>query len=107
MPTDDQILSSQPAGGSTAAYESIRRFALRGLSDLIRVLMENIDDALFELTEKAETDRQRSMYFEAMREIRLKRGFLQQGFDEAMEACFSQFSQNISSNILEEDPVAE
>jgi hypothetical protein len=103
MSTDDQIGGSTAPGGSTAVYQSAKRFALKGLSDLIRVLMENMDDALFELSEKAETDRQRSMYFEAMREIRLKRSILQQGFDEAMEACFNQFSQNQSLTFLQED----
>jgi len=97
-------IGSPNAPGSTAVYESIKRFALRGLSDLIRVLMENIDDSLFELSEKAETDRQRNMYFEAMREIRLKRSFLQQGFDQAMEDCFNRLFHNQSENNLDEDP---
>ncbi|MFV2030981.1 MAG: DUF1631 domain-containing protein [Gammaproteobacteria bacterium] len=104
MPTDDPIGSPIAPGGSTAVYESVQRFALKGLSDLIRVLMENMDDALFDLSEKAETDRERNMYFEAMREIRLKRGFLQQGFDQAMEDYFNQFSHNQATNELEEDP---
>ena len=75
-------------GGNTMVYESVKRFALKGLSDLIRVLMENIDDALFELTEKVETDRERNMYFDAMREIRLKRQQIQQNFDMEMQQCF-------------------
>lgn len=54
-------------------YTSIKKFALNGLSDLIRLLLENIDDALFDLSEKAENDRERNIYFEAMREIRSKK----------------------------------
>jgi hypothetical protein len=75
-------------GGNTMVYESVKRFALKGLSDLIRVLMENIDDALFELSEKVESDRERNMYFDAMREIRLKRKQIQQNFDTEMQQCF-------------------
>jgi hypothetical protein len=75
-------------GGNTMVYESVKRFALKGLSDLIRVLMENIDDALFELSEKVESDRERNMYFDAMREIRLKRKQIQQNFDSEMQQCF-------------------
>jgi hypothetical protein len=104
MPSDNEFDRSALPGGNAAVYESVKRFSLKGLSDLIRVLMENIDDALFELSEKAETDRQRNMYFEAMREIRLKRSFLQQGFDEAMEDCFNQFARNKPEKIQEEDP---
>ncbi|MCP3850505.1 MAG: DUF1631 domain-containing protein, partial [Gammaproteobacteria bacterium] len=64
-------------------YKSVSKYALSGLSDLIRILMENVDDALFELAEKAQSDNERNQYFEAMREIRIKRSLLQQGFDQA------------------------
>jgi len=61
------------SGSKNPIYNSVKRFALDGLNDLIRVLMENVDDALFELSDKVDNDRERNMYFEAMREIRLKR----------------------------------
>ena len=70
-------------------YESVKRFAVRGLNDLIRVLMESVDDALFELSEKVENDRDRNMYFEAMREIRLKRKGILQKFDEELQLNFN------------------
>ncbi len=66
--------------------------------------MENIDDALFDLSEKAESDSERNMYFEAMREIRIKRSLLHLGFDQAMEACFSELTQNNASRVIELDP---
>ena len=53
------------SGGNNMVFSSVKNFALNGLSDLIRVLMENIDDSLFSLSEKAESDQERSMYFEA------------------------------------------
>lgn len=81
-----------PITGNTHVYNSVRRFALSGLSDLIRVLMENMDDALFELSEKVESDRERNMYFEAMRGIRLKRNAMQEKFDEEMILCFVNLS---------------
>jgi tetratricopeptide (TPR) repeat protein len=76
-------------GGNTMVYESVKRFALKGLNDRMRVLMENVDDALFELAEKVDNDRERSMYFEAMREIRLKRKSIEEGFDESMQSWFN------------------
>lgn len=88
MATNEQPDNVIAFGGNTMVYESVKRFALKGLSDLIRVLMENIDDALFELTEKVESDRERNMYFDAMREIRLKRQSIQQNFDVEMQQCF-------------------
>jgi len=103
MQFNEQINSPTYRGGSTVVYELVKRFALKGLSDLIRVLMENMDDALFELSEKVEGDRQRNMYFEAMREIRLKSSLLQMGFDQAMDDSFSQFSQDQAVDDLDED----
>ena len=79
------------SGGKNPIYNSVRRFALDGLSDLIRVLMENVDDAMFELSDKVDNDRERNMYFEAMREIRLKRDGLKKHFDYEMQQCFKSF----------------
>ena len=75
-------------GGNTMVYESIKRFALRELHDLIRVLMENVDDALFDLSEKAGSDQVRTRYFDAMRLVRLKRKAIEEGFDVAMQQSF-------------------
>jgi len=103
MLINEKINSPAYHGDSTVVYESVRRFALKRLNDLIRVLMENIDDALFELSEKAETDRQHNLYFEAMREIRRKSSLLQMGFNQAMEDCFNQFSGGQAVDDLDED----
>ncbi len=74
-------------------YHSIQKFSLEGLNDLIRVLMESVDDALFELSDKVDNDRERNLYFEAMREIRLKRDGLQKNFDHAMQRRFAAFAK--------------
>jgi hypothetical protein len=79
------------SGGKNPIYNSVRRFALDGLNDLIRVLMESVDDAMFELSDKVDNDRERNMYFEAMREIRLKRDGLKKHFDYEMQQCFKSF----------------
>ena len=90
-------------GGKNPVYNSISRFALEGLSDLIRVLMESVDDALFELSDKVDNDRDRNMYFEAMREIRLKRDALKHQFDEEMRQSFERALQGPAESDDEED----
>ncbi len=74
--------------GARDVYRSVRRFALEGLNDLVRVLMESVDDALFELVDKVANDHERNLYFEAMREIRIKRDGLQKHFDYEMQQYF-------------------
>jgi len=86
-------------GGNTMVYESVKRFSLKGLNDLIRVLMENIDDALFELSEKVDNNKERTMYFDAMREIRLKRKAIVEKFDTEVKQSFDDLILNKSSRI--------
>jgi len=74
-------------------YESIRRFSLKGLSELIRNLMDSMDDALFDLSEKVESDQERNMYFEAMREIRIKRQNIKEEFDSEILNRFTELRQ--------------
>ncbi len=90
-------------GGAKSVYNSVKRFSLDGLSDLLRVLMENVDDALFELSDKVANDRERNMYFEAMREIRLKREGLQINFDFEMKRHFDEFGKGKSAVADQDD----
>jgi hypothetical protein len=51
---------------------SARECAARLLGEAFRQLLERADDVLFEFAEKAETNAQQSLYFDAMRELRSK-----------------------------------
>lgn len=86
-------------GAEKMIYDSVQRFSVINLNDLIRVLMENIDDSLFELSDKAKNDRDRNMYFEAMREIRLKRESIKETFNSELEKQFSNLFQNKKASV--------
>ena len=86
LATKLEVVNNNSAKDRT--YNSIKRFSLEGLSDLIRVMMENVDDALFTLSDKVDNDKERNMYFEAMREVRLKRDAIKREFDDEMQNCF-------------------
>jgi hypothetical protein len=83
-------------GPKNETYNAVKRFAVEGLSDLIRVLMENVDDALFELSDKVDNDNDRNLYFDAMREVRLKRDAIRREFDNEMQECFGRVSRGKS-----------
>ncbi|MEZ5446339.1 MAG: DUF1631 family protein [Gammaproteobacteria bacterium] len=51
---------------------SARECAARLLGEVFRQMLERADDVLFEFAEKAETNAQQTLYFDAMRELRLK-----------------------------------
>ena len=91
LATKLEIVSSNNPENHT--YNAVKRFAVEGLGDLIRVLMENVDDALFELSDKVDSDQERNLYFEAMREVRLKRDAIKRDFDNEMQECFGRVSR--------------
>ena len=59
------------------------------LKSLIQSLFDNIDDALFELAGRAVQNTVQNMYFEAMREIRIKRSTLEKNFFDELRAHFA------------------
>jgi hypothetical protein len=90
-------------GRKNPVYNSVRRFALEGLGDLIRVLMENVDDALFELSDKVDNDTERNLYFKAMREIRLQREDLRQKFIDELKQSFDRALEGGSAIARDDD----
>ncbi len=67
----------------------------QSLQPLLQALFDNIDDALFELADRAEHNAEQNMYFESMREIRIKR--------RGMELCFGKEIDNAFSLLLATD----
>ena len=94
-------------GSQNPVYRSLKRFSVDGVGDLIRVLMDSVDDSLFELADKVDNDRQRNMYFEAMREIRLKRESIKQTFDEEMARSFDRAAKSRTETDPEDDDATE
>ncbi|ARN73021.1 DUF1631 domain-containing protein [Oceanicoccus sagamiensis] len=64
----------------------------QSLQPLLQALFDNIDDALFELADRAEHNAEQNMYFESMRELRIKR--------RGMELCFGKEIDNAFSLLL-------
>lgn len=63
--------------------------AVRPLSDSVSRMMEKVDDALFELAEKAESTDAQQLYFDAMREVRIKRAEIEKRFKDNVVTGFN------------------
>ena len=64
----------------------------RRLGQWLRHMLDNVDDALFEMADKAESNAAQTMYFDAMRAIRIKRDQLENLFNrELINACTELF----------------
>lgn len=76
------------------ALVHVRDAALPPLKQALQTLFESADDTLFEMADRAATNSEQSLFFEAMRELRLKRhgivrDFLQRYLDAF--ACLNQY----------------
>src|SRR5215475_6121238 len=72
--------------------KSVRGTALKRVQGLVSTLFENIDDALFDLAEKAENNAIQTQYFDGMREVRKKRQLVERLFQEQLSKVFNDFA---------------
>jgi hypothetical protein len=72
--------------------KSVRGTAQKRVQGLVQTLFENIDDALFDLAEKAENNALQTRYFDGMREVRKKRQLVERMFQEQLSKIFNDFA---------------
>jgi len=77
-----------PMNGVVSPVGELRDLLVARLGHAIHRMMEKVDDALFELAEKSENIQNQSLYFDAMREVRLKRASIEDGFRSSFRAAF-------------------
>ncbi|WP_404368788.1 DUF1631 domain-containing protein [Marinobacter sp.] len=66
----------------------IRDTVVAGLGDLLQGAFDAVDDSLFELANNARSNNEQNRYFEAMREIRIKRKGIEKHFQSAVSRLF-------------------
>jgi Protein of unknown function (DUF1631) len=92
---DLQQRQANQAGAGDRSGEllkSVRGTALKRIQGLVSTLFENIDDALFDLAEKAENNAVQTQYFDGMREVRKKRQLVERMFQEQLGKIFNEFA---------------
>ncbi len=71
---------------------SMRGTATKRIQGLVNTLFENIDDALFDLAEKADNNAVQTLYFDGMRKVRLKRHTVERLFQDQLSNAFADFA---------------
>ncbi len=71
----------------------VHKIFIQGLKPTIRAYYDKLDDALFDMAEKAENNELQTHYFEAMREVRKKKELMVRKFSEKVQQVFKQFKQ--------------
>ena len=72
-----------------APFAQMKDKGKQSLQPLLQSLFDNIDDALFELADRAEANAEQNMYFESMREIRIKRRNMELAFGKGVDSAFA------------------
>lgn len=70
--------------------QKIRDTVAAGLSDLLQGAFDAVDDSLFELANNSRSNNEQNRYFEAMREVRIKRKGVEKRFRQALINLFEQ-----------------
>ncbi len=92
-----------------APFTELMESGKKSVRNLLQALFDNVDDALFVLADKAANNAEQNMYFESMREIRIKRRGMEMGFEGQSSEAFRCLVEGLpygERNIAELDDVA-
>ena len=74
---------------STELLGECNKLVSERLPDLLKLLLDRADDAFFELANKADSSQRQQTYFDAMRELRLKRLRMEADFTTSLKTTFN------------------
>ncbi len=77
--------------GSRGVVIACRQILNKALSGLLEGMFENLDDALYELAGKADSNRQQTSYFDAMRNMRKGKEQTECHVNTAIMECYDRF----------------
>jgi hypothetical protein len=93
--SENQELAEQMGAKSTpvsgelpALLQSAKQIAVKHLQKNMKSLFSSIDDSMFEYADKADSNQRQSMYFEAMRQLRLEKNAAAQQYFRVFDKYF-------------------
>ena len=84
MAGSPQARAEQQRANARDLLHKCRDIAALHLAEALPGMMDRVDDALFELAEKADNNNTQSVYFEAMREVRIQRSGIEAKFNRQL-----------------------
>ncbi|MGB4074213.1 DUF1631 domain-containing protein [Pseudomonas sp.] len=82
-----------PVGRLPVALTNVRDKAAQQLKVALQTLFDNADDTLFEMADRATSNAEQNAFFEAMRDLRLKRKNIERGFLQKVFEAFATLNQ--------------
>jgi len=90
--TPEQTASSSLARLPVVLLQ-VRDKAAQQLKEALQTLFDNADDTLFEMADRAHNNTEQNIFFEAMRDLRLKRKSIERGFLDKFFEAFLRLGQ--------------
>lgn len=84
---------TSPVGRLPVALTNVRDKAAQQLKVALQMLFDNADDTLFEMADRATSNAEQNAFFEAMRDLRLKRKNIERGFLQKVFEAFATLNQ--------------
>ena len=95
-------LNARTSPSKESLKQQLRDNSISLISDHLNAMFDGIDDSFFELANHAHTNNEQNRYFEAMREIRIKRkgieSFIQQTLEDSFEIPPEQGEKGLDSS---------
>ena len=91
--TATELVMHSPLARLPVILLQVHDKAAQQLRNELQVLFDNADETLFEMADKAQGDIEQSLFFEAMRDVRLKRKHIERGFLEHLFEAFIGLTQ--------------
>lgn len=82
-----------PVGRLPVALTQVRDKAAQQLKQALQGLFDSADDSLFEMADRATSNVEQNAFFEAMRDLRLKRKTIERGFLQKIFESFATLNQ--------------
>lgn len=90
--------AAQPGGALPAVLVKARRAALEELHQLLGDVFDKADDTFFEYAEKAGNDKDKDVYIETMRQLRLNRKDIERNFYQQLNLLFKKLPHSCDSD---------
>jgi hypothetical protein len=88
-----ELSPTSPVGRLPVALTNVRDKAAQQLKASLQALFDNADDTLFEMADRATSNAEQNAFFEAMRDLRLKRKNIERGFLQKVFEAFATLNQ--------------
>ncbi|MFK7958411.1 MAG: DUF1631 domain-containing protein [Lysobacterales bacterium] len=88
-------------------YHSCAKTYLRGMAGLLQGLFESVDNALFEMAEKADSNAMQTHYFDGMRQVRKTRSGVENAILKSLRRQLIDYQKGVVRTPENEAPITE